>query len=273
MAVLPTISTSNSSNKSNKSTSNSQPTAADAINDLDLSSFLKLMITELQQQDPLNPLDNKDMLNQIAQIRSIGASDKLTSTLDSVLLGQNIASATNLIGADISALSDDGQSIQGVVNRISIDKGLPKLHVQNNPSIGPSSDDGNIEAGTHAYRVVWRDDSGKLIGMDFSGDFALKTTGTSGLDQSVELRNLPATSVPKYVYRTDSSGTGAYQLVNIITDGSQGNFVDGTSDAKRNGQRFTKSFKRAKITQRSYDVSLNNVSAVRPPAIASQNNG
>src|SRR3954454_14058303 len=231
MAVLPTISTSNSSNKSNKSTSNSQPTAADAINDLDLSSFLKLMITELQQQDPLNPLDNKDMLNQLAQIRSIGASDKLTSTLDSVLLGQNIASATNLIGADISALSDDGQSIQGVFNRISIDNGLPKLHVQNNPSIGPSSDDGNIEAGTHAYRVVWRDDSGKLIGMDFSGDFALKTTGTSGLDKSIELRNLPATSVPKSVYRTDSSGTGAYHLVGIIADGSQGNFVDGKNDA------------------------------------------
>src|SRR3954447_26682219 len=165
MAVLPPVNHSTSNNSSSSSS-----TAGNAINDIDMNTFLKLMITELQQQDPLNPLDNKDMLNQIAQIRSIGASDKLTSTLDSVLLGQNIASATNLIGADISALSDDGQSIQGVVNRISIDKGLPKLHVQNNPSIGPSSDDGDIEAGTHAYRVVWRDDSGKLIGMDFSGD-------------------------------------------------------------------------------------------------------
>src|SRR6188508_2374634 len=90
------------------------PNAADAINDLDLNTFLKLMITELQQQDPLNPLDNKDMLNQIAQIRAVGASDKLTKTLDSVLLGQNIASATNLIGADISAITDDGESVTGI---------------------------------------------------------------------------------------------------------------------------------------------------------------
>jgi flagellar basal-body rod modification protein FlgD len=270
MAISHTISTSSSSSRS---TSNSQPTAADAINDLDLSSFLKLMITELQQQDPLNPLDNKDMLNQIAQIRSIGASDKLTSTLDSVLLGQNIASATNLIGADISALSDDGQSIQGVVNRISIDKGVPKLHVQNNPSIGPSSDDGNIEAGTHSYRVVWRDESGKLIGMDFSGDYALSTTGTAGLDKSIELHSLPVTSVPKYVYRTDSSGTGAYQLVDIIADGSQGTFVDNKGDGERNGQRLTEAFQRAQITQRSYDVSLKNVSAVRPPAVQSPAGG
>jgi len=38
-----------------------------------MNTFLKLMITELQQQDPLNPMDNKDMLNQIAQIRAVGA--------------------------------------------------------------------------------------------------------------------------------------------------------------------------------------------------------
>src|SRR3954453_1486494 len=143
MAITPTISTSSSSSKS----SGSKPTAADAINNLDLNVFLKLMITELQQQDPLNPLDNKDMLNQIAQIRAVGSSDKLTKTLDSVLLGQNIASATNLIGADISAITDDGQSVTGIVSRISIDKGVPKLHVENPPSVAPSSSDGNMAAG------------------------------------------------------------------------------------------------------------------------------
>src|SRR4051795_13371632 len=135
MAILPPVNTSTS-----KDSSTSSSTSGNAINDVDMNTFLKLMITELQQQDPLNPMDNKDMLNQIAQIRAVGASDKLTKTLDSVLLGQNISSATNLMGADISALSDDGQPIEGVVNRVSIDKGLPKLHVQNNPAIGPSSD-------------------------------------------------------------------------------------------------------------------------------------
>src|ERR1044072_270310 len=150
----------------NTSTSSSgqTPNAADAINNLDLSVFLKLMITELQQQDPLNPLDNKDMLNQIAQIRAVGSSDKLTKTLDSVLLGQNIASATNLIGADISAITDDGQSVTGIVSRISIDKGVPKLHVENVPSVAPSSNDGNMAAGTYAYHVVWQGEQGQLTG-------------------------------------------------------------------------------------------------------------
>src|SRR5262245_45402135 len=106
------------------STFNSTPSdqsfqAVDAINDLDLNTFLELMIAELQNQDPLNPLDNKDMLAQISQIREVGATDKLTQTLESVLLGQNIASATNLIGADISALSDDAESVEGVVKHVS----------------------------------------------------------------------------------------------------------------------------------------------------------
>ena len=86
-----------------------------SLNNLDVDSFLKLMITELQHQDPLNPMDSSQMLNQIGQMRQITASDKLTSTLNSVLLGQNIASSTNLIGANITGISDDSQKVTGSV--------------------------------------------------------------------------------------------------------------------------------------------------------------
>jgi len=254
MAILPTTSTS-SDKPSFKTT--------DAINDIDLSTFLKLMITELQQQDPLNPLDNKDMLAQISQIRAVGATDKLTKTLDSVLLGQNIASATGLIGADVSALSDDGQSVSGVVNRISIDKGVAKLHIENVPVAGGSSADGNIEAGTYSYRVVWEAEPGKWMGIDFSGDKAVKTTGTEGLDRSIEIRSLPITSVSKYVYRTDRAGKEPYKLVGVMTDGKKGTFVDGLADADRNDRQFTQPFQRPPLAARSYEVALDNVSAIR----------
>src|SRR4051794_21550346 len=177
MAVLPPV-----KNSSNSSSSSSSSTSGNAINDIDMNTFLKLMITELQQQDPLNPLDNKDMLNQIAQIRAVGASDQLTKTLNSVLLGQNITSATNLIGADISALTDDSQAVTGTVNRVAIDKGVPKLHVENTPGVTPSTADGNMAAGKYNYRVVWQGDDKTLLGMDFSGAKGIKTTGTEGVD-------------------------------------------------------------------------------------------
>lgn len=251
----------------NSSTSNSSTTtksAADAINDVDLSSFLKLMITELQNQDPLNPMDNKDMLAQLSQIRAIGASDKLTKTLDSVLLGQNISSATNLIGADISALSDDSQSVDGVVDRISIDKGVPKLHVEGAASLAKSGADGDVKAGEYSYRVVWQDSSGKLMGLEFSGDKAIKTTGQDGVDRAIQLRNLPVTSGPKQVYRTDSTGEGTYELVGTISDGKQATFTDTVADEDRTIS-LSRDFQRVSVGARSFDISLNNVAAIRPP--------
>ena len=69
-----------------------------------MDDFLDLMIAELQNQDPLNPLENDELIAQISQIREVGATEDLTNTLNAVLLGQNISSATSLIGADVVAL-------------------------------------------------------------------------------------------------------------------------------------------------------------------------
>jgi flagellar basal-body rod modification protein FlgD len=100
--------------------SSTSPSTASSINDLDLDSFLKLLITELQNQDPLDPMENSEMLQQISQMRSISASDKLTGTLDAVLLGQNVTTASNLIGKEVSALTDDGSDVVGVVDRVTV---------------------------------------------------------------------------------------------------------------------------------------------------------
>src|SRR6201986_1651771 len=96
--VLAPITTPTSSSSSSSSTSSSADSGTtDAINNLDLGSCLTLMIKELQNQDPLNPMDNSQMLTPLSETRQVGSTDKLTSTLKSVLLGQNILSATNLI--------------------------------------------------------------------------------------------------------------------------------------------------------------------------------
>lgn len=117
---------------STNATSASQPTQNDALRDLDVDQFLKLMITELQNQDPLNPTDNQAILEQINVIREITQSDKMVDTLDSVLLGQNISSASNMIGKKITALDDAGKEVSGQVDRVTIVDGQPKLHVGGN---------------------------------------------------------------------------------------------------------------------------------------------
>ena len=101
----------------------------DALRDLDMDQFLKLMITELQNQDPLNPLENAEILQQISQIREIGATGRLTETLESVLLGQNLTSATSMIGKTVKAMSDDAKEVSGLVDRVTVTDGEPRLHI------------------------------------------------------------------------------------------------------------------------------------------------
>ena len=234
------------------------------LNDLDLDVFLKLLITELQNQDPLNPLDNSEMLAQINQIREIGSTDKLTSTLNSVLLGQNIASSTGLIGTDIDAVSDDNQLVSGTVTRVTIEDGAPKLHLDLAMSAQPSIEKGDLEKGTYSYRVVWTGDDGALEGIELSGPDAVSTESGLADYQSIVLGNLPITQGAKQIYRTDSSGEGDYRLLAVLTDGTQSSYRDTTGDGARSETRQTEPFdKDPRQSIRSFKVSLSNVSEIR----------
>jgi len=235
----------------------------DTLNDLDLDAFLKLLITEMQHQDPLNPMDNSEMLAQINQLREIGSTDKLTSTLDSVLLGQNISASTNLIGKDIQAVSDDNQRVAGTVSRISIESGQPKLHLDLAMKAEPSIDSGDIERGEYSYRIVWQNDDGQLEGIELSGNDAVSTESDINPYSSIQLRNLPITPGAKQIYRTDSSGEGDYRLVAILTDPQQSSYLDTTADDARSETRQIASFySDPSFRNRSFKISLNNVSEV-----------
>ncbi len=103
--------------------------SSNALEALDTSQFLDLMIAELQNQDPMNPMDNAQMIEQIGQIRQIDASSRLTTTLDAVLMGQNLSSASSLIGKTITGLDADSKKVTGKVDRVTVTDGIPKLHV------------------------------------------------------------------------------------------------------------------------------------------------
>ena len=63
--------------------------------------FLKLLVTQMKNQDPLNPMDNAQVTSQMAQLSTVSGIDKVNSTLkalsDSMSAGQSL-SATGMIG-------------------------------------------------------------------------------------------------------------------------------------------------------------------------------
>ena len=136
--------------------------------------------------------------------------------------------------------------------------------MNNIPAILPSTEDGEIEAGKYAYRIVWKGSGDQWVGMDFSGDKAITTTGTEGADRAIKIQGLPVTDGAKFIYRTDKPGTGAYQLVGMLSDGKMGTIVDNTPDSGRNATTLYQSFQSVSTAPREYDIALSNVSAIRP---------
>ncbi len=100
---------------------------SDAFTDLGIEDFIKLMVTELQNQDPLNPTDNNQILQQMSQMQSISSTQKLNTTLDSVLLGQNLSNAGSLIGKTVVGLTDKGDDVTGKVDSVTVLSGVPRL--------------------------------------------------------------------------------------------------------------------------------------------------
>ncbi len=66
--------------------------------------FLKLLVTQMQNQDPLNPLDNAEVTSQLAQISTVTGLDKLNDTLElmvSDLDAMRSLEATSMIGKGV----------------------------------------------------------------------------------------------------------------------------------------------------------------------------
>jgi flagellar basal-body rod modification protein FlgD len=122
---------SNPFSASNPSTTNS--VAGTGLDAVDVNQFLSLMITELQNQDPLNPTDNAALMEQIGQLRSITTNDRLVTTLTNFGTTQELTTASGLIGKTISGLDLDANSVNGAVSSVSVkvdEKDRSKRQVQ-----------------------------------------------------------------------------------------------------------------------------------------------
>ena len=103
-------------------TSNTGSTAtADRVSSVDQMSsedFFKLLVTELQQQDPLEPTGTADMIAQVSQIRSIEQSAALMTTLQQMTQQQNTNGATEMLGKYVEAHVLDSEGTPTVVSGV-----------------------------------------------------------------------------------------------------------------------------------------------------------
>jgi flagellar basal-body rod modification protein FlgD len=97
------------------SSSVAQSTRPNKFGDLTSEQFTKIMLSELQSQDPLKPNDSNALLQQVSSIRSIESNLSLEKKLGSILSQNQLASAGNLLGTNISGLTETNTRVSGKV--------------------------------------------------------------------------------------------------------------------------------------------------------------
>ena len=80
--------------------------------------FIKIMFTELTNQDPLAPTDSAALLDQMNSIRSIESDMQMVDNMQSLVFENQLSSASNLIGRFVGGLDWSGIRIGGVVSAV-----------------------------------------------------------------------------------------------------------------------------------------------------------
>ncbi len=107
------------------------PNTPNAFSDLTSEEFVKIMFTELSNQDPLKPNDSSALLEQMANLRSIQSDLELGKRLDALTTRNELAAAGGLIGKLVSGLTESGERIIGAVRSVSRTKDGPVLNLDN----------------------------------------------------------------------------------------------------------------------------------------------
>ena len=85
-------------------------------------NYMKLLITQLQNQNPLEPLDNNEMASQLAQFSQLQQLESMNSNFAKVLAGTERNYANSLIGKEISFASEnktgDRDIASGIVEEV-----------------------------------------------------------------------------------------------------------------------------------------------------------
>lgn len=102
-------------------------------NALGKDQFLKLLITQLRHQDPINPVEDKEFIAQLAQFSSLEQMQNLNTNLSDMMFAQQkltaLGQATQMIGKEVELLTKEGENLFGKVTGVQFRDGWPSIIV------------------------------------------------------------------------------------------------------------------------------------------------
>ncbi len=116
------------------SSSTTPPPSARQAGQLGKDDFLKLLLTQLRNQDPLRPMEDTEFIAQLAQFATLERMQEIGDRMAVLLEVEQLGQANGLIGKAIMALTgSEGESISGTVESVKMVEGNAVLMVDGKP--------------------------------------------------------------------------------------------------------------------------------------------
>lgn len=129
-AISPVLPSTSSPPSSTTPTGTSGSSGSDALGNASSDTFLKLLVAQLQYQDPMNPADSTQFLAQTAQFTEVEKLSSMDTTLTNDLATRQNALATSLIGDQVTmGGGPNGADVTGVVTGMRLSADGPILTV------------------------------------------------------------------------------------------------------------------------------------------------
>lgn len=154
---------------------------------------MRLLVAQLNNQDPTKPMDNAEFLTQIAQFSTVDGIQNMETSLSNMgesMVSTRVIQASSLVGRDVISASNQaafapGEEIEGVV-AIPTSASAVQVHVSDSSGqLVKVLDIGNVEAGIHKFSWDGLLDDGASIS---AGNYQVTASGL--IDGAVEA--LPA---------------------------------------------------------------------------------
>ena len=156
----------------------------------DFTQFLTLLTTQLQNQDPLDPLDSKEFTDQLVQFSQVEQSINTNTKLDDLIslqLNNSATSALDYVGLDVSYVSAEVSLEQGenTTIRYSLDRpaSVSQINIFDESGQLVFSGDAERDIGAHTFEWNGRD----LVNNELpSGTYVVRIDSLDANEDSVE---------------------------------------------------------------------------------------
>ena len=184
------------------STSGASTSAASTDPAAQQDRFLKLLVAQLNNQDPMNPMDNAQMTTQMAQINTVVGINQLNSTMEAMssqftamqvlqgtsMIGRTVLSEGNALGTPVDKISTAAFDLSGTAADVKVNITTASGTVVDTVNLGA------LDAGRHYF--AW--DSSK-----YAGDVSALQFKVASINGTANVAN--TTLSPKMVVATSTT--------------------------------------------------------------------